>query len=272
MRTSGSALLARVVPPGAASLRRSPRLVERNLLVYRRTWLVIVSGVFEPLFYLLAVGLGVGHLVGGISGEGGRTVSYPVFVAPGLLASAAMNGAIYDSTFNVFHKLRFAKTYDAMLSTPVGVGDVAVGEVAWALLRGTLYAISFLVVMAALGLARSPWLVLALPGSVLIGFGFAGIGMAATTFMRSWQDFDLVQLVLLPLFLFSATFYPLSAYPGPVQVLVSITPLYRGIDLLRALNAGDLGLRLVGDAAYLAIMGLVGVIVAARRLGRLLLR
>src|SRR5436309_752864 len=163
-------------------------------MVYRRSWMVIFSGVFEPLFYLFSMGIGLGHFVGKVPGPGGRLVDYSSFIAPALLASAAMNGAIYDST-NVFWKLKYARTYDAVLSTPIGPADVAVGETAWALFRGFLYAISFMAVAGSLGLIESPWGLLALPGAVVIGFAFAGLGVAATTFMRSWQDFVLVALL-----------------------------------------------------------------------------
>ena len=192
-----------------ASGSRASRVIERNVLVYRRTWLVIVSGFFEPLFYLLGIGFGLGALVGDIDG-----VPYAVFVAPALLASSAMNGAIYDSTFNMFYKLKYAKTYDAMLATPLGVGDVALGEVTWALIRGAIYAVGFMVAMLIVGLVRTPWALLAVPASLLIGFAAAGVGTAATTFVRKWQDFDLVFVVTLPLFLFSATFFPITDLPG----------------------------------------------------------
>ena len=154
-----------------------------------------------------------------------------------------MNGAIYDSTFNVFFKLKYAKTYDAILSTPVGVGDVALGEIGWALIRGGIYAAAFLVVMVALGMVLSPWAVLAFPAALLVGFAFGAAGMAATSFMRTWQDFDLVQLVILPLFLFSATFYPITTYPEPIQALVQLTPLYHGVDLIRGLTTGAVARR-----------------------------
>ena len=95
-------------------------LVERNLLVYRRSWLLIVSGFFEPVFYLLSLGVGIGALVGTVTGPDGQAIEYTAFVAPALLAASAMNGAVYDSTFNVFFKLKYAKTYDAMLATPLG--------------------------------------------------------------------------------------------------------------------------------------------------------
>ncbi|MGZ8527349.1 MAG: ABC transporter permease, partial [Candidatus Limnocylindrales bacterium] len=203
------ALEARIAP-SLLTGTRAARLIERNVMVYRRTWIVLVSGFFEPVFYLLAIGFGIGSLVGAVTLPDGSHVRYAAFVAPGLLASSAMNGAIYDSTFNIFFKLRYAKTYDAMLSTPMGIPDVAIGEIAWALIRGTLYAIGFLVAMAILGLIESPLVLLAVPGAMLIGFAFAAVGMAATTWVRRWTDFDWIFVVTLPLFLFSATFYPIE--------------------------------------------------------------
>jgi lipooligosaccharide transport system permease protein len=263
-------VLSRLFPMAPSA--RFERLVERNLLVYRRTWMVLFSGFFEPLFYLLGIGFGIGALVGPISGPGGNLIPYQVFVAPALLASSAMNGAIYDSTTNVFFKLKYAHTYDAILTTPMGVSDVAVGEIAWALIRGTLYAVGFMGVMLVLGLVRSPAWLLAFPGSVLIGFAFASVGMALSTWVRSWADFDRLQLVLLPMFLFSATFYPMSAYPPPLQLLVALTPLYHGVDLLRGLTTGTIGIAQGVDVVYLAVMGVIGLAVVSRRLERLLLR
>ena len=267
-----AAMIARVLPAPVAGVGRARLLVERNLMVYRRTWLVVVSGFFEPLFYLLSIGVGIGALVGQVTGPGGRPISYTAFVAPALLASSAMNGAIYDATFNIFFKLRFAKVYDAVLATPLGVGDIALGEVAWALSRGLLYSVAFLIVMVAMGLVHSVWAVLALPAAALIGFAFAAVGLAATSLMRSWQDFEFVQLALLPMFLFSATFYPLSTYPRPLQIVVECTPLFHGVQMLRNLTTGTVGWSLVGNVAYLTVMGLVGVALASRRFARVLLR
>ena len=264
-------LLARLAPPARFGGRRAGLLIERNVLVYRRTWMVLVSGFFEPLFYLLSIGLGLGALVGGVP-FGGQVVPYTAFVAPALMASSAMNGAIYDSTMNVFYKLREARTYDAILATPIGVSDVAVGEIGWALIRGATYATTFLLVMFVLGFVRSPLAILALPAAILIGFAFAGVGMAATTFMRTWQDMDMVQMVILPLFLFSATFYPLDTYPGAVRLLVQLTPLYHGVDLIRSLTTGIVGPGILVHIAYLAIMGFVGLAITSRRLERLLLK
>jgi lipooligosaccharide transport system permease protein len=260
------------VAPAWQAGSRAARLIERNVMVYRRTWIVLVSGFFEPVFYLLAIGFGIGAMVGPISLPNGEHVPYAVFVAPGLLASSAMNGAIYDSTFNIFFKLRYARTYDAMLSTPLGITDVAVGEISWALIRGTMYAIGFLAAMAVLGLIRSPLVILTIPGAMLIGFAFAAVGMAATTWVRRWTDFDWIFVVTLPLFLFSATFYPITVYPEPLRTLVSLTPLTQGVELLRSLALGVVGPELLVHIAYLVVMGLIGLVVVDRRLGRLLLK
>jgi lipooligosaccharide transport system permease protein len=189
-----------VLPWGPGSFR----LIERHGRVYRHVWLVFISGVAEPLFYLLSVGVGIGGLVGTVAGPGGQAVPYREFVAPGLLAVSALNGAMYDSTFNIYARMKFAKLYDAVLATPIGPGEVALGEVGWAVLRGALYAIAFMLVMLALGLLHTPWALLAIPGAVLISFTVASVGVACTTYMKSWQDFDYVLLVSVPLFLFSA--------------------------------------------------------------------
>jgi lipooligosaccharide transport system permease protein len=274
-----SSVTLRMLPPAGllTRLKRagsdvgSLRLVERHARAYRHAWLVFASGVFEPLFYLLSVGLGLGVLVGKVPGPGGRLIPYRDFVAPGLLAVSSMNGAMFDSTFSVFFRLKYQKLYDAVLATPMRPAQVALGEIGWALLRGTIYAAAFTLVMVALGLVHSPWAVLAVPVAVLIGFAFAALGMTGTTFMKSWQDFDYVILASMPLFLFSATFYPLGVYPRAVQVIVECTPLYQGVVLLRDLTVGVVGPDLLWRAAYLAAIGLAGLYLSGRRLARLLL-
>ncbi len=260
----------RITPSALVGGRRSVHIVERNVFVYRRGWIFIVSGFFEPFFYLLSIGIGMAALVGPLH-VGSELVAYPVFVAPGLLAASAMNGAIFDSIFNLFYKLKFAHTYESILSTPLGVSDVATGELGWSLMRAGLYALSFMCVMAALGYVGTVWAVLCYPEALLVAFAFAAVGMATTTYMRSFQDFDIVLLAILPMFLFSATFYPLSVYPGWLQAVVRVTPLYQGVALLRGTDLGIFDAAMVGHAAYLAVLGLAGLVVTSRRLGTLLL-
>jgi len=252
--------------------RRSLRLVERNLFVYKHSWLVLLSGFFEPLFYLLSIGFGLGALVGTVPGPGGQPIPYQLFVAPALLASSAMNGAIMESTFNFFFKLNYNKTFTSILSTPLSPGDVAVGELTWALMRGGLYVIGFMAVMVVLGLVVSPWVVLAVPAALLVGFAFGAVGMAATSFMKTWQDFDLIQLVILPLFLFSATFFPIETYPEALRIVVQLTPLYQGVDLIRSFTVGAISPILLFHVAYLLVMGFAGLYVVSRRLDKLLLQ
>lgn len=265
---SGVAL--RLTPVSALGSRRSLRLVERNILVYRRGWAFLVTGFFEPFFYLLSIGLGLGHLVGSLHIDD-RVVAYTAYVAPGLLASSAMNGALFDATFNIFFKLKITKTYDAVLSTPLGVSDIALAELLWCLIRAGLYSGAFLVVMASLGYVLTWWAVLCYPAALLISFAFASAGMAATSYMRSWQDFDRISLAIIPLFLFSATFYPLSVYPGWLQLVVRLSPLYQGVVLVRGLDAGAFDWSLLGHAAYLAAMGFGSLAITGRRFAQLLL-
>jgi lipooligosaccharide transport system permease protein len=251
-------------------LIRPTHIVERNTLVYRRSFMVIFSGFFEPLFYLLSMGFGVGALIGDVP-VAGHLVPYAVFVAPALLASSAMNGAIYETSNNFFYKLRYAKLYDAIMATPMSLADAAAGEILWALLRGSLYAVGFLAVVALFGLTGQPLItsplgVLAFPAAMLVGFAFAGAGLAATTFVRKWQDFDYLQLMLTPMFLFSGTFYPIDAYPPALQVFVECTPLYRGVHLIRSLTTGTIDPSIAIDVVYLAVLGTVGLTIASRRL------
>ena len=262
-------LHTRVVPPfvpGSAF-----RMLERSYLVYRRIWVVIFSGFFEPVFYLFSIGIGIGKLVGDVQGPGGEAVSYAAFVAPALLAASAMNGAVYESTFNIFFKLRYGKVYDAILTTPMLPRHIAVGEIAWSLGRGLMYAVAFLLVIAGFGYVHSPWAVMAVPAAVLIGFAFAAVGMTATTFMKSWQDFDLVNMVTLPLFLFSGTFYPLDVYPEAIQTIARFSPLYHGVELIRACTLGVFDWSIAGHLAFLVGMGAIGVAIVSRRLDKLLL-
>jgi lipooligosaccharide transport system permease protein len=266
-----SGLLLRVLPPGLYA-GRSGAVILRSSIASRSIWLAIFSGFFEPLFFLVAMGQGLGSLVGAVPGPDGQALSYAAFIAPGLLAASAMNGAVYDATFGFFMKLKYAKLYDAMLATPLGPVDIALGEIGWALIRGGMYSAGFLVVMLSLGLISSAWALLALPGALLVAFAFAAVGMAATSFMRSWQDFDLVQLAVLPMFLFSATFFPLSVYPPAVQWLVQAFPLYHAVALMRGLTTGVVGVAMLGHLAYFVVMAAFGTVVASRRLRFLLLR
>jgi lipooligosaccharide transport system permease protein len=259
----------RIVPAQVLAARRPHRMLERQWIVNRRGgWTILLTGFFEPLFYLLSIRVGFGSLVGDVT-DGGRTMPYAEFVAPALFAASAMNGSIYEAT-NIFFKLKYEKTYDAVLATPMTSGDVALGEMLYATLRGALYSVAFLATMWALGMTGSASAIAMLPVATLIAFAFSAVAIAGTTYMRTWADFEYVPALMLPLFLFSATFYPLSSY-GQWGWLVQLSPLYHGVVVVRGLNQGEWAWSYLGHVGVLAAMALAGLSLTARRIDRLLL-
>ncbi|MFI6597334.1 ABC transporter permease [Nonomuraea sp. NPDC050536] len=263
-----TALVVRHVSAG-----RVGAVVGRNLGALRSGasyWLVLVSGFFEPLLYLLSIGVGVGALVGRIPLGDGRVVSYAVFVAPAMLAASAMNGALAETTFNFFFKMKYAKTFEAILATPVRPVEVALGELSWAMIRSSFYTAAFLVVMVVLGLAEPLWAVAAFPATMLVGLAFGAAGMAMSTLLRGWQDFDLMNAAQFSLFLFSGTFAPVRDYPPVLEAVVVATPLYHAVELVRGLALGQPSWALVGHVVYLAVMMVAGLWFAAGRIQRVL--
>jgi lipooligosaccharide transport system permease protein len=257
----------------AGPSQRSASVVERNVNALRAGpsyWLVILSGFFEPLLYLFSIGVGVGKLVGNLPLPDGQTVSYAAFVAPAMLAASAMNGALTETTFNFFGKLRYWKLYEGMLATPVRPFEIALGELAWAMIRGALYAAAFIVVMIGMGLTSVGWGIAAFPATMLVGFAFGSLGMALSTFMRSWQDFDLMGSVQFTLFLFSGTFVPPESYPAVLRVVMELTPLYQSVQLVRAVATGSVGWGGLGHAGYLVAATALGLAIAGRRMSSLL--
>jgi lipooligosaccharide transport system permease protein len=247
-------------------------IVFRGLLASKSSnAIVIISGFFEPIFYLLSLGLGLGGLIGTVETSAGLEVPYAAYIAPALLAVAAMNGAIFDSTWNVFFKMNFAKLYEGMLATALGPLDVALGEITLALSRGGLYAVSFMLIMQVLGLNLAWTAVLALPAVLLIAFGFASIGMAITSYMKTFQQMDWITFVLLPMFLFSATLYPITVYPQALQWFIQAMPLWHGVELVRGLTTGSLEPMMLIHVLYFGIMVVVGVTFTTRRLRALFL-
>ena len=251
---------------------RVPQLLERGFIVFRSsTWMMVLSGFLEPVLYLLSFGYGIGKLLPSIT-VGGESIKYAVFIAPALLATSAMNGAIYDSTMNVFFKLNHDRIYHGMLATSMGPLDVALGEIGWALLRGFSYACTFMVVVAPLGLIPSLWGILAIPAAVLIAFGFASCGMALTSYMKSFQQLEIINIFLLPMFLFSGSFYPVSVFPQWLQFTVNLLPLTHAINLVRSLCLGHINLALAGHAMYFVIMIICGLFFTTKRLNALFMK
>ncbi len=246
------------------------RVVERNAIVSRRTWYVYLAGGVESFLFLFSVGVGVGALIHSVASPSGDLIPYRNFVAPAMLGGAAMNSAIFDSAINFFIRFKYIQTYEAMLATPLTTRDLMRGELAWSMIRVTIYSTVFLGTMLAMGLIESWWALLALPAVLLMALAFGSVGMLASTWMRSWLDFDLVFVATVPLFLFSATFFPLGEYPRALQLPVQVSPLYHGTDLLRRLVLGGVGWAQFVSVAYLVAVAVVGSRVAERRVARLL--
>ncbi|HEY8701771.1 MAG TPA: ABC transporter permease [Arthrobacter sp.] len=248
-------------------------VISRGLMATRSSnWLVMLSGFFEPVLFLISMGVGMGAIVGAVQGPGGEEISYAAYIAPALLAVSAMNGAVYDSTWNVFFKMNFAKLYQGMLHTSLGPLDVALGEIFLALLRGLLYATGFTAVMGVMGLISTPWAFVMIPASVLIAFGFASMGMGITSFLKTFQQMDWINFIMLPMFLFSATFYPLSVYPQPIQWLIQAMPLWHGVELLRQISVGTFTEATAIHIGYYLLMTALGMLLTTMRLRKLFLK
>jgi len=260
--------------PGASVYSgRAMVMIERALYAAKSSnWLIIVSGFVEPVLYLMAFGFGIGQLIGDIQDGNGNPVSYAAYIAPALLATSAMNGALYDATWNVFFKMHFGKVYQVMLSSSLGPMDVALGEISWALIRGATYSVGFMAIVAPLGLVANAWGLLAIPAATLIAFGFASVGMAITSYMKNFQQMNWVNFFLLPMFLFSGTFFPVSVYPEWIQLVVKALPLWQGVDLVRSLMLGIIDLSVLGHIAYFVVMIALGLSFTTVRLKALFMR
>jgi len=244
----------------------SPRLAlavwHRNFAMYRRTWkLNLLPNFFEPLLYLASIGIGVGAYVQGMGGT-----SYVAFLAPGLVAVSAMNGASFEVTYNSFVRLNYEKTYESMLTTPVQPDDLLAGEVLWAVTRASIYGGCFFAAVAMVGLAPLPTSLWALPVIPLTGLLFAALGLAFSLRITSMDLFSFYfTLFLTPLFLFSDVFFPLEerlsgAWLGVAEVL----PLLHPVRLMRHAFHGEAGLVLLWDALYVLALSALLLALAGR--------
>jgi lipooligosaccharide transport system permease protein len=251
---------------------RSRAIIQRGLIAFRSsTWVAIATGFLEPVLYLLAFGYGMGQLIGDIETSFGK-VDYTSFIAPGLLATSAINGAIYDVTWNVFFKLNESRLYQGILATPMGPLDVALGEMLWALLRGLTYATAFMLMMAPLGLISSWSAILAIPAAVLVAFAFASFGMAITSYFKTHQQMGFISLALLPMFLFSGSLYPIGVYPDWMERIIHLLPTYHAIELVRDLWFGVINFSSLSHIIYFLLMICVGLLFTTRRLRNLFVR
>lgn len=252
---------------------RSRVVLQRSWVTFKSsTYLVVLSGFVEPLLNLAVFGFGVGQFVGNISLPDGQVVDYATFIVPGLLATAAMMGAVMDSTWNVYFKMHESRLYQAMLSTSLGPMDVALGEIAWALLRGALYSSSFMLVVAPLGLIPSWYGIFVIPAGILIGFGFAALGMAITSYIKGYQQLNLVNIVLMPLTLFSGSFFPLESLPDWLETFIRWTPLSQGIEMMRMCTLGTIDTSILIHVIYFLIFIAGGLFFTTRRLNALFMK
>jgi len=234
----------------------------RNLAMYRRTWkLNILPNFFEPILYLLSIGIGVGAYVSQMGG-----MSYVAFLAPGLVAAAAMNGASFEVTYNAFVRMNFEKTYASMLTTPIEPDDVLAGEVLWAMTRALIYGGCFFVVLAVSGLAPLPAALWALPMIPLTGLLFAALGIAFSLRIPSIDLFSFYfTLFLTPLFLFSDIFFPLKERLSPGWLRVAeVLPLLHPVRLMRAAFRGEFSPILLWDLTYILALSAALLWLAAR--------
>lgn len=220
----------------------------RNAAMYQRTWKWnILPNFFEPVFYLFSIGIGVGAYVSQMNG-----MSYIQFLAPGLICVAAMNGASFEVTYNIFVRLTFEKSYDAMLTTPIEPDDVLAGEVLWAVTRACVYGGCFFIVLALFGLTPWPSSLLALFVIPITGLLFAAIGIVFSLRIPNIDMFSFYfTLFLTPLFLFSDVFFPLKERLSGMWLWVAeILPLLHPVRLARAAFSGQWSLVVLWDLVY----------------------
>lgn len=239
--------------------------------------IIFASGFLEPVLFLTSFGLGVAPMIAGIEAEqagvaGQESITYAAFIAPALLAVSAMNGAIFDSTWNVFFKLKITKLYRTMMATSLGPVDVAVGEIGLALFRAGLYALGFLGVLLGAGLVSPVSAALMWCTALLIALGFACVGMAVTSFMKRFQQMDWMMMVLIPMFLFSATLFPISVYPAGVQLVIQALPLWHGVELMRDIAFWSFSPMTLVHVGYYLVMVIAGGLLATYRMKSLFLR
>jgi lipooligosaccharide transport system permease protein len=250
---------------------RALRVWERNRDVYFVTWKTnLFPPLLEPVLYLVAFGAGIGALVREVP-YGGEMVGYTTFIAPGLLATQVMFQAFFENTYNTFVRMYYQRTFDAIVTTPLSLEDVMVGEVLWGATKGTVGCTLMMVAISFFGLLHFPHALIILPFSFLAGLFFAGMALCFTGIVPQIDSFNFpIFLLVMPMFLFSGTFFPLEVLPGWAQALAVALPLTHVTRVMREAAFGRLPLDLLGDVAYLAVatipVVLLGIYLMRRRL------
>jgi lipooligosaccharide transport system permease protein len=248
----------------------SGRVWQRNWLVYRRLWhRSLAFGFLQPVLFLTAMGLGLGTLIPPDTDAFGG-VDYVDWLGPGLLAAMAMQTATFESTYPIMNKIMWGRNYEAILSTPLGIRHIVLGELGWSAFRIASLATVFLVVLFLFGIPRAPLAILAIPFAVLTGLAFSACLIAFTATQKNDVGFSAIfRFVINPLFLFSGTFFPLTQLPEPLQLVAWATPLFHGVELVRGAILDTLDpVTAPLHLAYLLAMFTIGATLAERNLTR----
>jgi len=249
----------------------SLRVLEAGARVYRRTWRgSVISTFMNPILFLLAMGVGLGPLVDEGAGTATLDLPYLTFLAPGLLAATAMQTAAGDASYPVMAGIKWRKTYDAALSTPLTVADLVVGHLGWITIRLTFVTVVYALIMAAFGATTPVEGMLSVPPAVLTGLAFAAPVMAYTARLKRETGLaTMFRFGIVPLFLFSGTFFPIEQLPGAMQPLAYATPLWHGVTLCRGLALGvEFPVHPLVSVAYLAAWVFIGGMLAIRMMRR----
>ena len=253
--------------------RRFIRVWQRNATAYRQSWQVsFIPPLLEPLFYILAFGLGLSGLVGAIRYQG-EEISYVRFIAPALVAITIMNSAFFENTYTSFVRMYYYKTFDAMMATPLTVEEIITGEIVWGATKSLIATAIMMAVISCFGLIRYPQGLLLLPLAFLGGLAFGAAGMVCTAIVPNIELFNLpVFLFITPMFLFSGTFFPLENLPAWTQQAAMLMPLTHLVNLSRAFCCGHIDATVFAGAGYLTAFTAVVFPIAIRRMRRRLIK
>ncbi len=253
--------------------RRFVRVWQRDLTVYRKSWKVsFITPLLEPLFYILAFGVGLGVLVGGIRYQA-REMTYVAFIAPALVAVSIMQNSFFETTYNSYVRMYYQKTFDAMIATPLSVEEIITGEIVWGATKSVVAAAIMMVVLTFFGLIRYPSSLLLLPLAFLGGIAFGSLGMLFTSVVKNIEMYNLpIFLLVTPMFLFSGTFFPLDTLPPWAQNVAFLLPLTHLVDLARSCAYGEAVPGPFVGFSYLSIFCLVFFPLAVYKMHRRLIK
>jgi lipooligosaccharide transport system permease protein len=249
------------------------RVWQRHLTAYRRSWKIsFIPPLLEPLFYLLAFGVGLSGLVGNIRYQG-EELSYVRFIAPALIAITIMNSAFFENTYSSFVRMYYYRTFDAMMATPLTVEEIITGEIVWGATKSVIATALMMAVLSVFGLIRYPEGLLLIPLAFLGGIAFGAAGMICTAIVPNIDLLNLpVFLFITPMFLFAGTFFPLENLPLWAQWTAAAMPLTHLVNLARGFSCGRIGASDLTGLAYLAVFAAAVFPMALHRMRRRLIK